>query len=235
MNLGKTANDYELVNATKCAEILTNELDRPVKRPYLSRLAAEEKITYHLVKGQKLFNPIEVLHDLPAERMTSSKFEDIKPIQDEVYNIPSDKDLINHFKANGFKFEVIPVIEEYPEFSDTIGKNCLPFLQLPTIKDVKKELSVLELCDKQKELITDEYIEKNIKELNPSFTELNTLWANFMSLKVEKDYKEQFDTNVDGFTASQMAYIKYLLLDSFCNAEVIADCIDDETFNLVQD
>lgn len=231
MDLGKTTNDYELVNATKCAEILTNELDRPVKRPYLSRLAAEEKIAYHLVKGQKLFNPIEVLHDLPAERMTSSKFEDIKPIQDEVYNIPTDKDLINHFKANGFKFGVIPALKNNPELSS----GYLPKIELPTIKDVKKELSVLELCDKQKELITDEYIEQNIKELNPSFTELNTLWADFMSLKVEQDYKEQFDTDVDGFTASQIAYIKYLLLDSFCNAEVIADCIDDETFNLVQD
>lgn len=223
----------ELVSATECARILTHELDRPVKRPYLSKLAADERIPYCILKDKKLFNPIEVLNNLPSERMTSSKYcntskSELSEKTNEVKKIevPTDKIFINHFKANGFKFGIIEAVKNNIELSS----QYLPKIEVPTVIDIKKELSVLKLSKKQKMLITDGFIEKSIIELSPSFEELNTLWSSFMSLTIEEEYKKIFDTNVDEFTDSQIAYIKYLLLDSFSNAELIATCIEDKTY-----
>jgi hypothetical protein len=222
--------NYEkLVNATQCAKILTDELDRPIKRPYLSKLANENRIPYHIVNNQKLFNPLKVLNNLPNERLTSSKFKDNST--DVNYYIPSNKDLINHFKANGLKFSTIPILQEYPQFKDKIEDTTLPKIQLPTVKDIKKELSVLELSKEQQELINDEYIETFIQECNPSYVEFNTLFSSFMNIRIEQEYNEIFDTTVDIFSENQIAYIKYLLLSSFTNPLTIAELIADYSLN----
>jgi hypothetical protein len=213
------SDENELVNATQCAKILTEQMDRPVKRSYISKLAADGRIPFHTIDSKKMFSVDEVMNSLPAERSTSAKYEQKEYIQEvkEVANAPTKKDIINHFKALGFRFAEHDKID-------------LLNIELPTVKDVKKELSVLELSAKQKELITDEYLEKSIIELSPSLIELKEIWENFMSLNFEKEYVETFDTLVDSFSQSQISFIRYILLSSFINAEQLAEYIEDEIY-----
>jgi len=212
-------NYNELVNATLCAKILTEQMDRPVKRAYISKLAADGRVPFHTIDGKKMFNPVEVMNGLPAERSTSAKYEQKEHIQEvkEIVNSPTKKDIINHFKALGFRFAA-----EH-------DKIDLLNIELPTVKDVKKELSVLELSAKQKELLTDKYLAKSIIELSPSLIEIKEIWENFMSLSLEKEYEKTFDTEIDNFSQSQISFIRYILLSSFSSAEILADCIEEKT------
>jgi len=83
----------------------------------------------------------------------------------------------------------------------------------------------MNLTENENATATDDFIENTINEINPNYTEINELWLNFMSINEENEYKKEFNTTVDGFNESQIAYIKYLLLNQITTPELAADCV----------
>lgn len=201
-----------LVNAVECARIITEKYNRKVDRSYITRLANNGRITYEIIDGKKLFDPDLIVDLLPKERLTASKVEDWNK-QEEKKTLPIEKDLINYFKIQGLKF------------NDKENDNVFLAIQKPSVIDVKKELSILDLTEEEQAQVTEELIQNTINDINPKNIELNDIWMRFMSAKEEDEYKKEFNTFVDGFTESQITYIKFLLLNGFSSPELAANCV----------
>ena len=208
----------ELVNCTQCAKILSQKLNRSIKREFIARLASDGRVPYHLLNGKKHYNIDEVEKSLPPERLTSSYKGTDKVLEDE--NIPTKEDIITHFKKEGLN-----IVD--PFTSPTKKTRDLPRVKLPTLQEVK--LNIIELTATQKAKLTDVYIEQYIKEFNPSYEQLNSLWNDIANRGfIDIEYREVFNVTIEDFSDNQKSFLLYVFMNSFSNAELIADSILDE-------
>jgi len=210
----------ELVNCTQCAKILSQKLNRSIKREFIARLASDGRVPYHLLNGKKHYNIDEVEKSLPPERLTSSYKGTDKVLEDE--NIPTKEDIITHFKKEGLN-----IVD--PFTGPTKKTRDLPRVKLPTLQEVKEKLNIIELTATQKAKLTDVYIEQYIKEFNPSYEQFNGLWNDITNGRfIDTEYREIFNAAIEEFSDNQKSFLLYAFMNSFCNAELIADSILDE-------
>ncbi len=105
----------------------------------------------------------------------------------------------------------------------------LPVVKLPTLQEVKEKLNTAELTDVQRAKLTDVYIEQYIKEFNPSYEQLNSLWNDITNGGfIDIEYREVFNATIEDFSDNQKSFLLYVFMNSFSNAELIADSILDE-------
>jgi len=216
----------ELVNCTQCAKVLSQKLNRSIKREFIARLASDGRVPYHLLNGKKYYSIDEVEKSLPPERLTSSYKDIDEVLEDE--NIPTKEDIITHFKNEGLNIVdtftgATKKIREVQKLTD------LPVVELPTLQEVKDHLNTVELTATQKAKLTDEYIEQYIRDFNPNYEELNSLWNDITNGGfVDTEYREVFSTTIEDFSDSQKSFLLYVFMNSFSNAELIADSLIDE-------
>ena len=216
----------ELVNCTQCAKILSQKLNRSIKREFIARLASDGRVPYHLLNGKKHYNIDEVEKSLPPERLTSSYKGTDKVLEDE--NIPTKEDIITHFKKEGLN-----IIDTFTGLTKKIREvqklTDLPVVKLPTLQEIKEKLNAAELTAGQKAKLTDVYIEQYIKEFNPSYEQLNSLWNDIANRGfIDIEYREVFNVTIEDFSDNQKSFLLYVFMNSFSNAELIADSILDE-------
>ena len=216
----------ELVNCTQCAKVLSQKLNRSIKREFIARLASDGRVPYHLLNGKKYYSIDEVERSLPPERLTSSYKDIDEVLEDE--NIPTKEDIIIHFKNEGLN-----IIDTFTGATKKIRevqkRTDLPVVKLPTLQEVKEKLNIAELTAAQKAKLTDVYIEQYIKEFNPSYEQFNSLWNDIINGGfIDTEYREVFNTTIEDFSDNQKSFLLYVFMNSFSNAKLIADSILDE-------
>jgi len=216
----------ELVNCTQCAKILSQKLNRSIKREFIARLASDGRVPYHILNGKKYYSIDEVEKSLPPERLTSSYKDIDEVLEDE--NIPTKEDIITHLKKEGLNIVdtftgATKKIREVQKLTD------LPVVKLPTLQEVKGKFNTTELTAAQKAKLTDVYIEQYMKEFNPSYEQLNSLWNDIINGGfIDTEYREVFNATIEDFSDNQKSFLLYVFMNSFSNAELIADSILDE-------
>ena len=216
----------ELVNCTQCAKVLSQKLNRSIKREFIARLASDGRVPYHILNGKKYYSIDEVEKSLPPERLTSSYKGIDEALEDE--NIPTKDDIITHFKKEGLNI-VNTFTGAIKKIREVQKRTDLPVVKLPTLQEVKEKLNTAELTAAQKAKLTDVYIEQYIKEFNPSYEQFNSLWNDITNGGfIDTEYRKVFNTTIKDFSDNQKSFLLYVFMNSFSNAELIADSILDE-------
>jgi len=216
----------ELVNCTQCAKVLSQKLNRSIKREFIARLASDGRVPYHLLNGKKYYSIDEVERSLPPERLTSSYKDIDEVLEDE--NIPTKEDIITHLKKEGLNI-VDTFTGATKKIREVQKQTDLPVVKIPTLQEVKEKLNITELTAAQKAKLTDGYIEQYIKEFNPSYERLNSLWNDITNGGfIDTEYREVFNTTIEDFSDNQKSFLLYVFMNSFSNAKLIADSILDE-------
>lgn len=209
-----------LVNSVKCAELVSNELKRSVKREYISRLASESKIPYHLVDGKKMYYPSEVISNLPMPRITSYINDDLKRVYIDQLNI------IEHFQSQGVGISFDRKRRTKKSYqNDEEFNTMLPLMNIPTIDEVKKELEKQDLTKEEKQILTDELIEKEIFVYEDIYLTLSNIWFSIHSSRQE--FENNLNVDCNKLDDNQKLMIFYILLEQFPKANYIADGILD--------
>lgn len=208
----------DLVNASQCANIITNDFKRKVDRSYITRLANEDRIPYEIYDGMKLFNPQYVLDNLPAERLVSSKFED------EVTQLKIIEEFIaDGVKVNFNKQRPKKLFSNLSEFS-----KDLPIIEELTIDDIRKALKQLKTVSKEEiGIITDDVIQKQLEENRADYNTLNNLWK--YRREGEQFFRSDFDKETQCLSHKQELMFFYMIMYQFPRAKFIAEWCWDET------
>jgi hypothetical protein len=216
----------KLVNSVECAKILSLELNRSIQREFISRLATENRIPYQEFEGKKLYNPSEVMKNLPPERVTS--YNDSK--RDYIYQL----DVIEYFQAQGLniKFDRKHKTKKSYKSDDTFN-IYLPTIIAPSIEDVRVKLNEHKPTKEALNIITDEMIQKEIESQTIEYGTLNTLWCVYVTRSINKDYIDNLKVEVDELTDNQLLMVFYSILDMFVKANVVADIVLDEVYNKI--
>lgn len=215
----------ELLNSTDCAKELTKRLNRSVKREFISKLAKEERLSYHIISGKKYFDPLVVARELPPERTTSvDNYE--KKIQHKILNL-TQYDVIEHFKSNGLNID-------YEGREDDYKQNCLislPKILLPTVDEVKEQL-FKDYEEELKDVENDNVlkaIENTMKDFTPNYELLDLFYGSITGdlLNDKSRFEELFNIKVTSFIENQKIYLLFLILDSFPTMDTLLDAIYD--------
>lgn len=216
----------ELVNCTQCAKVLSQKLNRSIKREFIARLAKDGRVPYHLLNGKKYYSIDEVEKSLPPERLTSSYQEVDEALESD--NIASKEDIIKHFKQEGLNISdsftgATQKIREVQQVTD------LPVVKFPTLQEVQAKLNLTQLTAGQQAKLTDEYIEQYIRAFNSSYEQLNSLWNDIINGGfIDTEYKKIFNVAIEDFSDNQKSFLLYAFMNSFSSAELIADSLLDE-------
>lgn len=215
-----------LVNSVKCAEIVSNELNRSVKREYISRLASDERIPYHLVEGKKYYKPSEVIESLPKERITSSNSAKREFID--------QLDVIEHFQTQGVNISFDRKMRTKKSYrNDEEFNSMLPLMNIPTIDEVKQELLKKELSLEERNHISDELIEEAIKGYSSNYITLNTIWSYFNNRYIIQGFEQDLNIDCDMLNDNQKLMVFYILIEQYPRIDYIVDGIIDEIYSKV--
>jgi len=204
----------ELLNSTDCAKELTKRLNRSIKREFISRLAKEERISYHVINGKKYFDPVVVARELPPERTTSVENYEQK-LQTKIEQI-TQYDICEYYKSTGLN---IDYNGREDDFKQNLSRS-LPHIVLPTADEIKEQL-FKEYETELKEVENDKIIkaiENTMKEFTPNYELLNLLYGaitNDFAFDDKSRFEKLFNITVNNFTEDQEVYLLFLILDSF--------------------
>lgn len=217
-----------LVNSVTCAEIVSKELNRSVKREYISRLAKEERIPYHLVEGKKYYKPSEVIAHLPQERITSS-INAKREYIDQLH-------IIEHFQDQGLNISFDRKDRTKKSYQDEAQYNThLPLIQAPTVESVRKAIDKLDPTDEAYNCLSDEVIQDEIKCNEVNYILLESMWDSISSRLMQKEFEKELNIELDPLSDNQVLFIFYSILDLFPNDDYLADWIMDEVYSKIEE